>query len=116
MRAASSSIRPSRWWSLILGRSFGERLRRGQLSLTPLPRSALLVPVLVACIAFGIYDSSWLSVLAALLVVYATLVLLATVAATLRFQSVRVGGLASVGIVATHASYLSGVARGIVRR
>jgi hypothetical protein len=98
------------------GRSFGARLRQGRVSLTPLPRSAVLVPILIACIAFGIYDSSWLSVLVALVAVYVALVLLATAAATLRFQSVKVGALASVGIVATHLMYLAGLARGLARR
>jgi uncharacterized membrane protein SirB2 len=76
----------------------------------------VLVPILIACIAFGIYDSSWLSVLVALVAVYVALVLLATAAATLRFQSVKVGALASVGIVATHLMYLAGLARGLARR
>jgi hypothetical protein len=77
---------------------------------------ALLVAIVVAGLGGSVYDSSWVSVLVALVAVYLASVLLATVAATLRFQSAKVGALASVGIVATHFMYLAGVGRGIVRR
>jgi hypothetical protein len=47
---------------------------------------------------------------------YLAAVAVATLAAAMRFQSAVVGALAAAGIVATHAAYLAGFARGALSR
>jgi hypothetical protein len=98
---------------LARGRSLGARLRRGGIGARAAARWSPPLVVLVAVIVWGVLGGSWLDVLLALLVVYVGAVLLATAAATLRFQSVRVGVVAAGGLVATHLAFLVGVARGL---
>ena len=49
-------------------------------------------------------------------VVYLAAVVLSGALAALRFRSLRVGGLAAVGLVAVHVTYAIAVVRGVFRR
>jgi glycosyltransferase involved in cell wall biosynthesis len=96
------------------GRHRGRALRRGHVSWR---RASLGVPAIfaVAVIVFvGSSDRELSNVVIAIVVSYALIVGLASVAGALRFQSAAVGILASVGIVLTHATYLAGFGRGLV--
>lgn len=100
---------------LARGRLWGSRLRRGEVDVRPTGWTAAALLIAAGLIAAGLLDGAWVTVVAVVVVAYVGALFLAAAAATLRFQSTRVGCLATVGIVATHAVYLAGIARGLVQ-
>ena len=99
------------------GRRRGRALRGGRIVLW---RAASLVfpaifAVAVVVLAGG-SGGALPEVVGAIALGYALVVVLASLAGALRFQSLAVGAVAGVGIVLTHASYLAGLARGLAGR
>jgi hypothetical protein len=100
------------------GLARGEAIREnGIRGITPasLPPLALL-----AFLVFGwplaVAGGGWLDLWLALWAIYGVAVFVPGSLAALRFQSLRVGLLAMVGIVAVHVVYALGVLRGVLRR
>jgi glycosyltransferase involved in cell wall biosynthesis len=93
------------------GRVCGRRIRSGSFRSfrrvgPPILAAALVVTALVLGVWLG---GAWTDVAAAFGLVYVAAVVIASAAAALRFQSLRVGFLAAVGIVETHVAYTAGV-------
>jgi glycosyltransferase involved in cell wall biosynthesis len=100
------------------GRARGEAIRaHGLRGVTPasLPPLALLA-FLVLGWPLAVAGGDWLDLWLALWAVYGAAVLISGSLAALRFQSLRVGLLAMVGIVAVHVTYAIGVLRDVLRR
>jgi glycosyltransferase involved in cell wall biosynthesis len=100
------------------GRTRGEAIRdlgrRGvtAASIPPVVLLAFLALGWPLLLADGVWRVAWLVVWTA----YAVMVLASGAMATLRFQSVRVGVLTMVGVVAVHVTYAFGLLGAILRR
>ena len=95
----------------------GRKLRRGEIgppTLFGLAVAGTLVLAVVLVAAF--FDLPLAATIAlAVAAAYILAVLVAALAATLRHQSLAVGGLVSIGIVSTHLVYLAGATVGLAR-
>jgi hypothetical protein len=100
------------------GRARGEAIRnlgRRGITLASVPPVALLIFLVfgwVLLILGGAWRLTWLVLWAA----YAAAVLATGALAALRFQSLRVGGLTMVGVVAVHVTYALGLIRRLFGR
>jgi len=98
------------------GRLRGRRLRGGSFGFDR--GSTWVIPVglvVAAIVVSALLGGERTDVLLACAGVYALAVVVASLGATLRFQSLGVGALAAAGIVATHLAYLAGVVDGLGR-
>jgi glycosyltransferase involved in cell wall biosynthesis len=100
------------------GRTRGEAIRRQRVrgftvaSLLPLALLVFIVAAWPLALAGPALRDAWVGVW----LVYGAAVVVVGAFATLRFQSVRVGVLAVVGVVAVHVKYAFGVLRGALHR
>jgi dolichol-phosphate mannosyltransferase len=99
-----------------VGRHRGRALRRGRVSWRGAPLVFPAIFVVAVAILIGRSDRELVNVLIAVVLGYALVVCLASVAGALRFQSAAVGAVIPLGIVLTHGSYLAGLARGLTVR
>lgn len=102
------------------GRRRGAAVRRGKLLQGGYrsawqARSLVVIPVFVVAVATLAIElgGARTDIVVAACLVYLAAVAIGAIGATLRFQSVAVGGLTALGIVTTHLAYLSGYAAGI---